>query len=246
MYQANLFVPCLVDLALPDIGFATLNLLRRLGVEVNIPDTPGCCGQPFLNEGRPKRARSLARGVISAVENGKPLVVPSGSCAEMIKFHYPTLFEDEPRMQAKALELAQRTFELSSFLVDELGIEGIGLDIQGKVAYRPSCRALRGLGVRSQPLALLSSSRGQGASELESAEACCGFGGAFSFHLPEVSKAMAHARLEPFLQSGAEVLVVIEPGCMTHLSRALGKHETKQVRHIASVLYEALERRARP
>lgn len=245
MYRANLFVPCLVDLALPDVGIATLRLLRRFGVEVSIPDTPGCCGQPFLNEGHPKKARALARGVIRALENGKPVVVPSGSCAEMIQFRYPKLFEDEPKMKAKALELAQRTFELSSFLVSELGIEDIGMEIPGKLAYRPSCRALRGLGVRSQPMALLSSG-GHGVLELESAESCCGFGGAFSFHLPEVSKAMAYSRLEPFLQSDAEVLVVSEPGCMIHLSRALGKNETKRVRHIATVLHEALEREDRP
>jgi L-lactate dehydrogenase complex protein LldE len=236
MQKASLFVPCLVDLLLPEIAIDTLRLLHSVGVEADIPKTPGCCGQPFLNAGLTKKARKLARGVIESLQNRKPILVPSGSCAETIKLRYPPLFEDDPTMQKKAIDLAQRTFELSSYLVDELSIEGIGPKDAGQALFRPSCRALRGLGVRSQPLALMSSPEGSRVSEIESAEACCGFGGAFSARFPEISEAMAHSRIEPFLLSDARVLVVIEPGCLMHLSRALGSHETKRIVHLSSFL----------
>lgn len=238
MPKASLFVPCVVDLALPAIAFDTLSLLDRLGVHTDTPKTPGCCGQPFLNAGVTRKAKSLARGLIEAFQDGRPLIVPSGSCVETIKLRYPKLFEGDPTMQKKALELAQRTFELSSYLVDELGIEGIYPKDSSQVAFRPSCRAYRGLGVRSQPITLLSPKGGPRVSEVESAEDCCGFGGAFSAHFPEISEAIAKSRIEPFLLSDKEVLVVIEPGCLMHLSHALGSHKSKRLLHIASALCE--------
>src|SRR5262249_11912842 len=174
--RVSLMITCLGDALFPDVGVATVRILRRLGGEVGFPGAPTCCGQPHFNSGFSEAARDLARHTIKAFDNGRPVVTPSGSCAAMVKLDYPELFHGDRVWQERAVDLAQRTHELSSFLVNVLGIEDVGARFDGKVTYHMACH-LRGLGVTTEPERLLRKVRGLELLPLERHAECSGFGG---------------------------------------------------------------------
>src|SRR5438105_15948398 len=147
-------VTCLGDALFPDVGVATVRLLRRLGVTVDFPAAQTCCGQPHFNSGYQDDARDLARHLIRTFDGEQKVVVPSGSCAAMVKLEYPELFHDDPAWHARALDLARRTFELSDYLVNHLGVEDVGARFEGRVTYHMACH-LRGLGLQETPLRLI-------------------------------------------------------------------------------------------
>src|SRR5579859_8100619 len=193
--RVGLFVTCLVDLMRPSIGFAAVKLLEQAGCTVEVPAAQTCCGQPAYNSGDKADTRDIARSVIEAFEGYDYVVAPSGSCAGMIREHYPSLFADEPALFARAQHLAKRTYELISFLVDIRGMTEVAARYDGVVTYHDSCSGLRELGVKAQPRRLLASVVGLTLKELPGAEICCGFGGTFAVKYPEISGKMASDKI---------------------------------------------------
>src|SRR6202171_222279 len=188
-------ITCLGDALFPDVGVATVQLLRRLGVEVDFPPAQTCCGQPHFNSGYRAGARDLAKHTIRTFANGQPVVTPSGSCAAMIKLEYPELFHDDLVWHGRAEDLARRTHELSDFLVNVLQVEDVGARFEGKVTYHMACH-LRGLGLVAEPERLLRNVKELQLLTLERSDECCGFGGSFSTRFPEISGGVARDKAE--------------------------------------------------
>jgi L-lactate dehydrogenase complex protein LldE len=238
--RVAVFVPCLVDLFMPQAAEAAFRLLGRLGLRPVYRAEQTCCGQPALNAGYRRRARQMAEHFIEVFEGDEAVVGLSGSCVYTVKFRYPELFSGEPAWLERAGRLAARTYELSEYLVDVLGVTAVGAAFRGKVAYHPSCQLYRGLGVSAQPRALIEAVEGVKLLAMDKAEDCCGFGGEFAVSYPELSTAMVSEKAAAFLASGAEVLVACEPGCLLNIGGYLSRHHPeKKVMHIA----ELLERR---
>jgi L-lactate dehydrogenase complex protein LldE len=232
-----LFVTCLVDLFRPSVGFAAVKLLEAAGCAVHVPAAQTCCGQPGYNAGARSQAREIAARVIEAFSGYDWVVAPSGSCAGMIRLHYPALFGDDPAMAARAGDLAERTWELTSFLTDVLGVERVEARFEGAAAYHDSCSSLREMGVREQPRKLLASVAGLELTELGDGESCCGFGGAFSIKYPEISLEMAGRKAARLAESGAGTLLGGDLGCLLNLAGKLARDGSPvRVRHVAEVL----------
>jgi L-lactate dehydrogenase complex protein LldE len=226
----------------PETGEATVRLLRHFGVEVRYPEGQTCCGKPADSGGYSSASRKAAEHFISVFEGSDdPIVIPSGSCASMVKNHYPELFKDDGRMLQKAEAIAARTFELSQFLVNVLKIHEANLSGKGKITYHASCQLTRELGVREEPLLLLQSLKGVEFVPLPYADRCCGFGGIFMAKLPEVSMALADEKLDTILATGADTVTGCDHGCLMNIADAVKRRgSTVQVKHIASVLAECL------
>lgn len=235
--RVALFVTCLVDLFRPSVGFAAVKLLEQAGCSVEVPPLQVCCGQPAYNSGDRATTRSIARQVIDAFEGYDAVVAPSGSCGGMISHHYPGLFDDDPAMKARAERLAERSYELISFLVDVLGIAKVAAHYDGVATYHDSCSGLRELGVKSQPRRLLGSVTGLSLSEMKSPEVCCGFGGTFCVKYPEISNAMVGEKAADIAASGADTLLAGDLGCLMNMAGKLQREGSAvQVRHVAEVL----------
>ena len=231
-----LFVTCLVDQLFPDVGAAAVNLLEACGRRVEFPAAQTCCGQPAFNMGHGDEARRLAQRMIEVFEPYEEVVTPSGSCASMVRLHFQELLRDETDWRPRAERLAARTFELTEFLSRE-GYDASTARFPAKVAYHASCHLLRELGLRDEPKALLRQVRDLKLVELEGAEVCCGFGGAFSAKMPELSGAMLEAKLKAAEAAGAAVLAATDCGCLMHLGGALNRRQSRlTVRHVAEIL----------
>ena len=178
--RVGLFVTCLVDLMRPSVGFAAVKLLEQAGCSVDVPTAQTCCGQPAYNSGDNADAAALARQTIAAFEGYDYVVAPSGSCAGMLKLHYPDLLSGDPEWSGRAKAFGERVYELISFLADVRGMEAVDVEFQGRATYHDSCSGLRELGIKEQPRRLLTSVRGLQLNEMSDAEVCCGFGGTFS------------------------------------------------------------------
>ena len=237
MKNVSLFIPCTVNLFLPHIGEATVTLLRRLGINPVYHEEQTCCGQPAINAGYQKEAQKAAKHFIKVFGDDEQVVSPSGSCVCTVKYHYPELFENEPEWRRRAEELAPRMFELSQYLVDVLKVEDVGASFAGKVAYHESCHILRGLGVSEQPKKLIKSVPGTQLVPLNAAESCCGFGGEFANDFPDISDSMVKDKVENYLSSGADLLLLCEPGCLLNIGGFLSRnHPGKKAMHLASFL----------
>jgi L-lactate dehydrogenase complex protein LldE len=234
--KALLLVTCLGDALFPEVGVATVRLLRRLGVEVDFPAAQTCCGQPHFNSGYHQGAQELARHTIGAFAGGRPVVTPSGSCAAMVKLEYPELLRDDPVWQGPAEDLARRTHELSDFLVNVLGVEDVGARFPAKVTYHMACH-LRGLGLLTEPVRLLGKVRDLELLPLERADECCGFGGSFSVRFPGISGAMVQDKAGFIEQTGADAVVATDAGCLMNIAGCLRRRGSKvQALHLAQVL----------
>jgi L-lactate dehydrogenase complex protein LldE len=236
--KVGLFVTCLVDLMRPRIGFAALRLLEAAGCEVVVPETQTCCGQPAYNSGDRRAARLLAEKLIAEFEGCDYVVAPSGSCAGMIRTHYPDLFADDPAWLARAAALASRTYELADFLATVAKLDKLPGDFTGTVTYHDSCSGLRELGIKAQPRALLAKLPGVALTEMNGAEECCGFGGTFAVKFGDISARLAEKKCENVRASGADAVVLGDLGCMLNIEgklRRMGDEKTK-VLHIAEVL----------
>jgi L-lactate dehydrogenase complex protein LldE len=236
--RVALFVTCLVDLYRPSVGFAALKLLERAGCKVEVPGTQTCCGQPAYNSGDRRTAQDLARQVIDAFLPYDYAVAPSGSCAGMISHHYPGLFGDtDPHYRGKAEALAAKTHELTSFLVDVMGLSEVAARHEGVAAYHDSCSGLRELGVKAQPRALLGSVTGLELRELSEPEACCGFGGTFCVKYPDISLRMVGDKTKDIAGTGADMLLAGDLGCLLNMAGRLSR-EGSAIRayHVAEVL----------
>jgi L-lactate dehydrogenase complex protein LldE len=235
--RVGLFVTCLVDLMRPSIGFAAVKLLEQAGCTVEAPSAQSCCGQPAYNSGDTADTRDIARTVIDAFEGFDYVVAPSGSCAGMIREHYPRLFADEPALYARAQHLAKRTYELISFLVDIRGMTTVQARYDGVATYHDSCSGLRELGVKAQPRQLLASVEGLRLTELPGAETCCGFGGTFCIKYPEISTRMVDDKSADIVATGADTLLAGDLGCLMNMAGRLTRRgDPVRVRHVAEVL----------
>ncbi len=235
--RVGLFVTCLVDLFRPSVGFAAVKLLTDAGCIVEVPQAQVCCGQPAFNSGDRADARAVARGVIDAFQGFDYVVAPSGSCAGMIREHYPTLFAGDLAMESLARDLAGRTYELVSFLVDVLGVEKVQARYDDTVTYHDSCSGLRELGVKAQPRVLLNSVAGLTLKELPGAETCCGFGGTFCVKYPEISNRMVGDKIADAAKTGAGTLLAGDLGCLLNMAgKATRDGVELKVRHVAEVL----------
>ncbi|HEY9537626.1 MAG TPA: (Fe-S)-binding protein [Kiloniellaceae bacterium] len=235
--RVGLFVTCLVDMMRPSVGFAAVKLLEDAGCSVEVPEAQTCCGQPAYNSGDRADARALAEQTIRAFEGFDYVVAPSGSCAAMLKEHYPALFDADPALKAKAEDLAGRTWELTAFLTDARGMTAVNSDFSGKITYHDSCSGLRELGVKAQPRRLLQSIPGVELTEMTEAEVCCGFGGTFCVKYPEISNKIVTAKADFILASGADTLLAGDLGCLMNMAGKLQRRGSAiQVRHVAEVL----------
>lgn len=236
--RVALFVTCLIDLMRPRIGFAALKLLEAAGCEVVVPPTQTCCGQPGYNAGARTAAQALARKVLDEFESFEHVVVPSGSCAGMIRTHYPELFSDQPAELARAQRLASRTYELTDFLLNVAKLDKLPGSYEGTVTYHDSCSGLREVGIKAQPRALLARVAGLSLKEMNEAETCCGFGGTFALEFGDISAHIAERKCANISASGADAVVLGDLGCMLNIEgrlRRRGDHKTK-VFHVAEVL----------
>lgn len=234
--QIALFVPCYVDQFAPQVAEAAYQLLRSLGHQVGVPQAQTCCGQPAYNAGYWPESRRIARNFLHVFADCETIVAPSGSCVSMVRTNYPGLFAGEPE-EAEARAIGDRVHEFSSFLVDKLQVSDLGAELHATVTVHDSCHALRELGVRDQPRALLAQVRGVTVIEMEHSDVCCGFGGVFSAKYPEISTAMADEKLDHALATGAQYLMGVEASCLLHLQGRLARRSLSlQTMHLAELL----------
>jgi L-lactate dehydrogenase complex protein LldE len=235
--RVGLFVTCLVDLVRPRIGFAALTLLQAAGAEVVVPESQTCCGQPGYNSGDLDAARALALKLSREFDGCDYVVTPSGSCAGMIRVHYPALFTGHTE-RAGVERLAARTYELTDFLVNVAHLVKVPGDFRGTLTYHDSCSGLRELGVKSQPRALLAMLPGATLVEMTEAETCCGFGGTFSVKFGDISTRMADNKCSRATATGAHTIAGGDLGCLLNIEGRLRRRgdERTRVQHIAEVL----------
>jgi L-lactate dehydrogenase complex protein LldE len=234
--RVGLFVTCLVDLMRPSVGFATAKLLEDAGCSVEVP-RQACCGQPAYNSGDRGTTREIAEQVIEIFAPYDYVVAPSGSCAGMLKLHYPQLFRDDPNWLPRAEAFAAKTFELVSFLVDVLGVSSVATRHEGSITYHDACSGLRELGVRSQPRKLLATVGGLEIKEMREADVCCGFGGTFCVKYPAISNVIVGKKTEHIAATGADMLLAGDLGCLMNMAGKLQREGKRiAVRHVAEVL----------
>src|SRR5579863_8492051 len=219
--RVALLVTCLVDLFRPSVGFAAVALLEEAGCTVEVPRAQTCCGQPAYNSGDRVDAKRIARQLVAAFAGYDYVVAPSGSCAGMLRVHYPQLFADEPDMLAAVQALAARTYELVSFLVDVRGMHAVAARWEKSATYHDPCSGLRELGVKAQPRRLLASVAGLRLCELPMAEVCCGFGGTFCVKYPEISDKMVTDKATEIAATGAESVLAGDLGCLFNIAGKL-------------------------
>lgn len=236
--RVGLLVTCLVDMMRPRIGFAALKLLEAAGCEVVVPEAQTCCGQPGYNSGDRKAAQALALKLTRDFAGCDYVVAPSGSCAGMVRTHYPELFREFPEHLPEVERLAARTYELTDFLVNVAKLKKVPGSFSGTITYHDSCSGLRELGVQGQPRSLLSRIPGLKLTEMQEAQSCCGFGGLFSVKYGDLSAAIADKKCHHIQASGADAVVLGDLGCMLNIEgrlRRKGDGKTR-VLHVAEVL----------
>ena len=236
--QVGLFVTCLVDLYRPVVGFAAIALIERSGpFTVAVPEAQTCCGQPGYNSGDRESALAIARQVVQAFEGFDYVVAPSGSCAGMIKTHYPELLAGDPAFAARARALAGKTYELTQFLRDVAEWDGVYSTFAETVTYHDSCSSLRELKVKKQPRELLAKVGGLTFKELPDGEPCCGFGGTFCVKFPDISNRMVEDKVANIEATGADVVLAADMGCLLNIAGKLKRNGSRvRARHVAEVL----------
>ncbi|MDQ6786715.1 MAG: (Fe-S)-binding protein [Acidobacteriota bacterium] len=236
--KVSLFITCLVDQLCPNVGVATVAVLRRAGCEVVFDERQTCCGQPAFNTGYRIEARKFAERFIEIFEDSDAdyIVSPSGSCTAMVK-HFHELFPNDQTWRERCEKIADKTNEFTSFLVNILKIETVGAKFSGKLTWHDACHALRDLNVRSEPRELLKNVENAEFVELENADVCCGFGGTFSVKFPEISAAILDNKIEAIEKSGADVVVACDASCLMQIGGRLSRNNSKvKARHIAEIL----------
>ena len=231
-----LFATCLVDLMRPSVGFAAARLIEAAGFSVVVPEGQTCCGQPNYNSGDQKNARQMALQTIEVLEPFERVVVPSGSCAGMIKVHYPTLFAESAEDLARAEALAAKTDELTVFLT-KAGATPVATSSTDRITYHDSCAGLRELEIHDQPRALMGQISGLNLVEMEEPNVCCGFGGTFCVKYPDISGRMVENKVADIESSGANIVAMGDVGCLLNIEGRLDR-EGRSIRalHVAEVL----------
>lgn len=236
-FKIGLFVTCLVDLFRPQVGFACVKLLENANCVVVVPPQQTCCGQPAYNNGDKSDTLHIAKQVINLFQEYDYVVVPSGSCAGMIRKHYPELFKQDADMLQRANDLANKTYELVSFLTDVLNITAVSAEYNETITYHDSCSGLRELGIKRQPRKLLATVKGLELTELQESEVCCGFGGTFCVKYPEISNKMVSDKATCIQATQANTLLAGDLGCLLNMSGKLQRLGSDiKVLHVAEVL----------
>ena len=237
--RVALQITCVNDAMFPDTGKAVVRLLRRLGVDVDFPGAQTCCGQPMVNTGYLDEAVPVVRTFVDAFAGYDAIVTPSGSCAGSARHQHSIVAErsGDPALVAAVAETAPRTYELTEFLVDVLGVTDVGAYYPHRVTYHPTCHSLRMLRVGDRPTRLLAAVRGIDLVPLPRAEECCGFGGTFALKNAETSVAMGSDKASHVRATGAEVLVAGDSSCLMHVGGVLSRQQSGvRVLHLAEVL----------
>lgn len=236
-----LFGTCVIDLFMPEAGLDAVRLLEREGLTVHFPRGQSCCGQPAYSSGNPDQARAVARAQLDLFGQPWPVIVPSGSCAGMMRHHWPALFDDEPAAAAKARELSTRVYELSEFLLHVLRVnfaETQQLLPDEQIVLHTSCGARREMGTRAHGVALLDALPGVSRVEHARESECCGFGGTFSLKHDDISGAMVGDKIASACATGCERLVSADCGCLLNIGHAARRQGAPlQVEHLASFLW---------
>ncbi len=236
--RVSLFVTCLVDQLWSEVGTSTVEVLRRVGCQVEFDERQTCCGQPAFNTGYRSEARRLAKRFIRMYEesNAEAVVCPSGSCTAMVH-HFSELFPDSAEWRQRAETVAARTHELSSFLVRILKVEDVGARWRGRLTWHDACHGLRDLNVRNEPRQLIRRVRDAEFVELENADACCGFGGTFSVKYPEISVAILDQKIEAIERAGVQAVVSADASCLMQIGGRLSRNGSKvRSMHLAELL----------
>lgn len=234
--KIQLMITCLGDVLRPEAGKATVRLLRRLGHEVEFPAAQTCCGQPMFNSGFADLVRRQAKYTIDVFDGDLPVVVPSGSCAAMVKVEYPHLLKDDAQWHERALHLAARTHELSDLLVNKLGVVDVGARFHGKVTYHFACH-LRLLNQQEEVIRLIEHVEGATYVPLHRQENCCGFGGSFAVRYPDISGRMVDDKTGCILATEADALVSTDAGCLMNIGGRLHRQgHPIEVLHFAELL----------
>lgn len=241
--RVALFITCIVDQMWPSIGVSTLEVLRRVGCTVEFDERQTCCGQPAFNTGYTSDARKVAERFIRLCEESEAeaIVSPSGSCTAMVH-HYPSLFNnpedaEDHEWRRRARAVADRTFELSSFLVRVLKVEDVGARFRGRVTWHDACHALRDLNVRNEPRRLIENVREAEFVELENADSCCGFGGTFSVKYPEISVAILDQKIEAIGKAGVQAVVSGDASCLMQIGGRLSRNGSSvRAMHLGELL----------
>lgn len=237
MPRVGLFVTCLVDLFRPAVGFAAVKLLEDAGCTVEVPRAQTCCGQPAYNSGDRADTRAIAENTIQAFEDFDYIVAPSGSCAGMLKKHYPALFKGDPAWERRAAAFSAKVHELVSFLTDVRGVRAVPVRHEGSVTYHDACSGLRELGIAAQPRALLASVDGLELKEMRDPDVCCGFGGTFCVKYSDISNAIVEKKTIAIEDAGAGTLLAGDLGCLMNMAGKLKRQGSDvEVRHVAEVL----------
>ena len=234
--RIQLFITCMIDSLFPQIGEAVFELLSLAGAEIHFPSDQTCCGQPTHNAGYRDHAKRLAKRTIETLtRSDDPVVIPSGSCAVMIRKEFLELFRDDPLWHQRAQALASQTYELSEFLVSVSGYTDFQASFEGRIAYHPSCHLQRGLGIQTQPLDLLN--QVEGADVISLSSDCCGFGGVFAIDHTEISSEMMNRKLDAIERSGADVVVSADVSCLLQIEGGLRRRgSTIRCAHIAQII----------
>lgn len=234
--KVSLFVTCLADVFYPGVGQDTVEVLERLGCEVDFPEAQTCCGQPAFNSGYHEDTKKAAKHTIKTFAHSDYVVLPSGSCAAMLH-EYEELLHGEPEWQARARKLSEKTYEFTQFLVNILKVEKVGATYQGKATYHTSCHMTRLLKEKEAPFKLLEQVDGLELEPLPNKETCCGFGGTFSVKMPTISEQMVEEKARNVERTGAEVLIGADCGCLMNIGGRIERNgQPVQIKHIAQIL----------
>lgn len=236
MMKVSLFITCLCDMFHPNIGKDTVEVLERFGCDVDFPEAQTCCGQPAFNSGYLRQSKKAMKQMIRSFEHAHYIVGPSGSCVSMLK-EYPKIFAGDKEWEEKAIEFAEKVYELTQFLVDVLNVTNVGSNFKGTVTYHPSCHMTRILGVKDAPVILLQNIKGVDLIELPKKENCCGFGGTFAIKNAAISSEMVAEKSQHISETKAEYLVGGDMACLMNIGGMMSR-EGKNVKviHIAEIL----------
>lgn len=232
-----LFATCVVDQVLPEIGLAALTVLDRIGCSAEFPQDQTCCGQPFYNAGHRGEAARLARATVKILDAFDAVVVPSGSCAAMIRVHYADLLPAGDPGHDAARSVAAKTFEFSEFVSRQPQAADLDAACSARLTMHDGCHSLRELGVRDQPRRLLGKVEGCELVELDDRQQCCGFGGSFSVSFDRISADMGNAKVDAIVATGAEAVVSCDPSCLLQIKGILDRRGLEiEILHLAQVL----------
>jgi len=245
--EVTLFGTCVVDLFFPEAGLDAIRLLEREGIRVHFPQAQSCCGQPAWTSGYVNEAREVARAQLNLLDNDLPVVVPSGSCAGMFRQHYREVFAEEPDTLKRVESLAERTFELTEFLLHVCTVDWQDLGQPTQIALHTSCSARREMNTHLHARELLGKLANVERLDHDHESECCGFGGTFSVRMPEVSGAMVLDKTRSLRESGAAEMITADGGCLLNINGSLEKQQQAfRGRHLASFLWERVSGEVTP